>query len=57
MTTFVHVDPDDDPFDSLELQGIERRPEYEGTDGWTLTLHVPNDPVLFRAVIDRWAPR
>ena len=56
MTTFVHSEPDDDPFDGLELHAVEKRGEYEGTDGWIVALHVPDDATL-RRVLDRWGPK
>ena len=54
MTTFVHSDPDDDPFGCLTIEGFQRD-EYN-TDGWVVSLVVP-DADMLRRVLDRWGPR
>ena len=54
MSEYVHDDPDDQ-FGTMHLQLVARNEEYGG-NGWTVTLHVPDDATM-RAVFDRWGPK
>lgn len=54
MTAYAHSSEDDDPFDGLSLHSLQ--PDDYNTDGWVVTLTVPDNATM-RRVLERWGPR